>query len=160
VRLQVTAATAAAERPPAGADRPDPGDELGQVGCEGNRAGRIVLIPRAAGQPRLHRPGQRVAVARLAQCDLLGHGEPGGACQLPGGRRLCLKQAAGGTGIAAPQRQPRRQPLTDAEDGVDGARRADPADRQPAPPRELLADQLPHQVNRDGQLVGVHNHGS
>jgi hypothetical protein len=160
VGLQVTAAPPAAERPATRADRPDPGDELRQVAGESNRTGGIVLVARAAGQPGLHRPGQRVAGTRFAECDLLGHGEPGSACQFPGGRRLRLKQPAGGGGIGASQRQPRREPVTDAEDGVDRAWRADAADRQAAPPRELRVDQRPDQVGGDGQFIGVHGHGA
>lgn len=51
VVLQVAAAPAAAERPAAGTDRPDPGDELRQVTGEGNRVRGVVLVARAAGQP-------------------------------------------------------------------------------------------------------------
>ncbi|HEX4289997.1 MAG TPA: hypothetical protein VH021_13820 [Trebonia sp.] len=159
MRLQVTAAPAAAERSAARADRPDPRDELGQVAGEVNRIGGIVLVARAAGQPGLYRPGQRVAEGRLAECDRLWHREPGSAGQFPGGRRLRLEQAAGGVGIGALQRQPRGEPVADAEDGVDRAWRTDAADRLAAPTRELLVDQLPDQVSGDGQLIGVHGHG-
>jgi hypothetical protein len=159
VVLQAAAAPPAAEHPAPRGDRPDPGDELGEVGGEGGRSGGIVFVAGAAGQPGLHRPRQRVAGARLADGDLLGHGEPGGGGQFPGGRRFGLERAADGGGVGPLQREARGELVADAEDRVDRARRVDPADRQPAPPGELRADEVPHHGGGDRQLIGVHGHG-
>jgi hypothetical protein len=159
VVLQVAAAPVAAEHAAAGRDRPDAGDELGQVGGEGGRAGRVVLVAGAAGQPGLHRPRQRVAGPGLADGDLPGHREPGGRGQFAGGGRLGGERAAYRRRVGALQGEPRREPVPEAEDGVDGARRGDPADRQVAPPGKLGGDQVPHQGGGDGQLAGVHRHG-
>jgi hypothetical protein len=160
VVLQVAAAPLTGDHPAPGVDRPDPGDELRQVGGERSRAGGVVLVTGAAGQPGLHRPRQRVARARLAQGYLLGHGEPGGAGQLTGGRALGLQQAADRGRVGSLQGEPRREPVPDAEDGVDRARRGDPADGQVPPLRELAANEVPDDGGGDGQLVGVHGHGS
>jgi hypothetical protein len=159
VVLQVAAAPAAAEHPAARGNRPDPGDELGQVGGEGFGFGGVVFVTRAAGQPRLHRPRQRVAGSRLADGDLLGHGEPAGGGQFPGGRRLGLKRAADGGGVGSLQREARGELVPDAEDRVDRAWRVDPADRQAAPVGELRADKVPHHGGGDRQLIDVHGHG-
>jgi hypothetical protein len=159
VVFQVAAAPLAGEHPAPGADRPDPGDELRQVGGEGSRSGGVVLVTGAAGQPGLHRPRQRVARSRLAQGYLLGYGEPGGAGQLTGGRALGLQQAAGRGRVGSLQGEPRREPVSDAEDGVDRPRRGDPTDGQVPPSRELRAEEVPDDSGGDGQLVGVHRHG-
>jgi hypothetical protein len=122
VVLQVAAAPPAAEHPATRGDRPDPSDELGQVGGEVGRPGGVVFVAGAAGQPGLHRPRQRVTGARLADGDLLGHGEPGGGGQFPGGRRLGLERAADGGGVGHLQREARGELVAEAEDRVDRAR--------------------------------------
>jgi hypothetical protein len=159
VVLQVAAAPAAAEYPAARGDRPDPGDELGQVGGEGFGFGGVVFVTGAAGQPRLHRPRQRVAGSRPADGDLLRHGEPAGGGQFPGRRRLGLERAADGDRVGFLQREARGELVPEAEDRVDRARRVDPADWQSAPVRELRADEVPHHGGGDRQLIGVHGHG-
>jgi hypothetical protein len=105
VVAQVAATAAAGERPAAGGDRPDAGgdrpdagDELGQVERERNRLPRVGTGGRGvdchgAGQPRLHRPRQRIARARLAQRDRLRGGEPGPPGELGGRIRLRLQRA-------------------------------------------------------------------
>ena len=158
VVLQVAAAPAAGERPAPGADRPDRADELGQVVGEGHLAGGVVLVARATGQPGLHRPRERVAGARLAQGDGRGHREPGRGGELPGGRCLGLQFPAGHGGVCSLQGEPRGEPVTEAEDGVDRAGGGDAADVQAPPLRELGVDQVAHHGGVDGKFAGVHGH--
>ena len=100
---------AAAELPPRGRS-PGPGDELSQAAGEGNRAGGIVLVAacgRAASAAPTRAVGSQAPARRGRPARAPGSGWRPPA---PGGRGLGLKRAAGGGGIAAAQRQPRREP--------------------------------------------------
>jgi hypothetical protein len=156
---QVSAASAAGERPAADPDRPDADDELRQVAGEGHLAGGVVLLARATGQPGLHRPRQRIAGSRLAQGDDRGHREPGRDGELRGGRRLGLQVPAGRDGVGALQGEPRSEPVTEAEDGVVRAGGGNAADVQSPPLRKLRADQVARHGGVDEMFAGVHGHG-
>ena len=158
VRPQVAAAAGAAEGPAAGADRPHPGDELGQVARERRGLARILGGGHGAGQPGLHRPRQRVPGPRLAERDRLGGAEPGPPGQFPRRLRLGLQLAARPAGIPRAQREPGGQPVADPEDRVDGALRRDGPDRQVPPLRELVVHQRAHGRRGHRQLVSVHPH--
>jgi hypothetical protein len=158
VVVQVAAATAAAERPAAGRDQPDAGDELGQVARERSRLPRVGAGRHGAGQPRLHRPRQRIARAGLAQRDRLRSAEPGPPGELGGRLRLRLQRAPDRDRVPGFEREPGRVAVADAEDRVDRPGPGDGPDRQRPPLRKLPVDQGPRRRDRDVQLVVMHPH--
>jgi hypothetical protein len=96
---QVSAPALAAERPAARADGPHVGDELGKVARERDRCAGVLVGGHDAGQPRLHRPGKRVARPGFTERDRLGRAKPGAACQLPGCLRFGLQPAPYRSGV-------------------------------------------------------------
>jgi hypothetical protein len=155
---QVAAPSTPAERPAPRVDRADAADELGQVMCERGGLSGVVVVGRYPGQPGLHRPGKRVARAGFAERHGFGRGEPRAPRQLTGGRRLGLQHRPHPACVTALQREPGGEPLADAEDGVDRARRIHRLDGQAPPLGKLLVHQLANRLRRDGQLAVVHVH--
>jgi hypothetical protein len=156
-------AAAAGERPATGGDRPDAGDELGQVARERSRLPRVGVGRHGvgchdAGQPRLHRPRQRIARARLAQRDRLRSAEPGPPGELGGRLRLRLQRAPDRDRVPGFEREPGRVAVADAEDRVDRPGPGDGPDRQRLTLRKLPVDQGPRHRGRDVQLIVMHPH--
>ena len=155
---QVTAAAGAGEDTAAGGDRPDAGDELGQVAGERHRFARVSVGGHRARQPRLHRPWQRVTRARVAQRDRLGRGKLGAPGQFGRCLGLRLQPAPHLAGVPGFQRESGGIAVANAEDRVDRPGAGHLPHRQVAPARELPVDQRPGRLRRDGQLVLMHPH--
>src|SRR6185437_11960934 len=66
---------------------------------------------------------------------------------------------ADGSRVGALEREPRGEPVAQAEDRVDRAGRLDAAHQEGAPLGKLRVNQVPYHGGRDSQLVGVHGHG-
>jgi hypothetical protein len=130
VIVQVAAAAAAGERPAEGGDRPDADDELGQVACKRRRVARVRVGGDGAGQPRLHRPRQRIARARLAERDRLRGSEPGSSRQLGRCLRLRLERPPHHVDVPGFKREPGRAEVADPEDRVNRPGGGDVPDRQ------------------------------
>jgi len=146
VIVQVAAAARTGERPAEGGDRPDADDELGQVDRERGRVARIRVGGDGAGQPRLHRPRQRIARARLAERGRLRGLEPGPPRQLGRCPRLRLERPPHHVDVPGVKREPGRVEVADPEDRVHRPGGGDGPDRQRPPLRKLPVDQRPYHV--------------
>jgi hypothetical protein len=146
VIVQVAAAPPTGERPAEGGDRPHADDELGQVERERGRLARVRVGGDGAGQPRLHRPRQRIARARLAERDRLRGVEPGPSGQLGRRLRLRLERPPQHVDVPGLKREPGRVEVADPEDRVHRPGRGDRPDRQRPPLRKLPVNQRLYHV--------------
>ena len=84
---QLASASRACEGPATSVDGPDAADELSKVMSKGDRPAWVSLAGDDARYPGLHRPGERIAEARLAQSNGLRSWKARAPGQFPG----CLR---------------------------------------------------------------------
>ena len=120
---------------------------------------RVRVGRHGAGQPRLHRPRQRIPLARLAQRDRLRGGGTGSARPArPAAFASASSVRRDHARVPGFEREPGRVAVADAEDRVDRPGPGDRPDRQRPPLRKLPVDQRPRHRGRDVQLVVMHPH--
>ncbi len=99
----------------------DVGDELRQIIGEPSRGSRILVCCSESRQPRLYRPGQRIAGPGLADGDRLGDWEAGAPEQLTGRVGLGQQPLPRRRDVPMPgQRESCGDVIPDPEDRVDG----------------------------------------
>ena len=118
---QVTPAAQPREPTATRVEGADVGDELRQIIGEPSRGSRILVCCGESRQPRLYRPGQRVAGPGLADGDRLGDWEAGAPEQLTGRVGLGQQPLPRRRDVPMPgQRESCGDVIPDPEDRVDG----------------------------------------
>ena len=157
--LDVSTAFVAGESTSAGVGCPQGSDEVGQIVGEDDRGARIVFGGHPAGHPRLDCPWQRVARSGFAERYRFGHWNGTAVRQLTRRSRLDHQPISCLVRVLTEQWEAGGEIVSDSVDRVVGAVRHDRADREVAPARELVADQLTSDLRAYADLVAVHHHG-